>query len=514
MELETIIGLEVHLEIKTKTKLFCSCPNKSESLANENICPVCLGHPGVMPVLNLEALKKALILGLALNGKIAQTSYFERKNYFYPDLPKGYQISQFALPLVKGGFLETSFSGGDNIRKKIHPPKSSEGGAAKPLFNRVSLERIHLEEDAAKLLHGNNKDSFVDFNRSGIPLIELVTKPDLRSAKEAKVFLEMLRLVARYLDISEAEMQKGQMRCDANISLRPKGEKTFFAKTEIKNLNSFKAVEDALSYEEKRQRKLWEEGRPPQTLSTRGFDDKKRITVLQREKEESHDYRYFPEPDLPFLEIETLPFSLEELKESIEELPLAKKNRLMENYGFSTTEAEILIREPVKANFLEEVIVQFEPQNREGLVKTAINWLVNRLPGEIISPKEKFLFQRISEGEEKPINAKIFAEFVKLIFEGKISSTLAQKILEEMKKTGKNPLLIIKESKIEMIADEKQLEEIIKKIIEQNKKVVADFKKGKENALQFLVGLAMRETRGKADPQKVSKILKKFLQAL
>jgi len=493
MELETIIGLEVHLEIKTKTKLFCSCPNKSESLANENICPVCLGHPGVMPVLNLEALKKALILGLALNGKIAQTSYFERKNYFYPDLPKGYQISQFALPLVKGGFLEIEI---DDERK------------------RGQLERIHLEEDAAKLLHGNNKDSFVDFNRSGIPLIELVTKPDLRSAKEAKVFLEMLKLTVQYLDISEAEMQKGQMRCDANISLRPKGEKTFFAKTEIKNLNSFKAVEDALSYEEKRQRKLWEEGRPPQTLSTRGFDDKKRITVLQREKEESHDYRYFPEPDLPFLEIETLPFSLEELKESIEELPLAKKNRLMENYGFSTTEAEILIREPVKANFLEEVIVQFEPQNREGLVKTAINWLVNRLPGEIISPKEKFLFQRISEGEEKPINAKIFAEFVKLIFEGKISSTLAQKILEEMKKTGKNPLLIIKESKIEMIADEKQLEEIIKKIIEQNKKVVADFKKGKENALQFLVGLAMRETRGKADPQKVSKILKKFLQAL
>lgn len=522
--LQPIIGLEIHIELKTASKMFCRCKNSMDLNVKPNslICPVCTGMPGSLPAINQDAVEMVIKTGLALNCQVAKETKWDRKNYFYPDLPKGYQISQYDLPLTNNGFLEI------------------EG-------EKIGIRRVHLEEDTGKLVHPvGSASSLVDLNRAGVPLMELVTEPDITSARIGAEFAKELQLILRYLDVSDADMEKGQMRVEVNISLRAisnnrpggasnkvikysntseseqsEGERLMLyysntclgTKVEVKNLNSFRSVEKAIDYEIKRQSKLLDQGEKI-VQETRGWDEKAQKTVVQRTKEEAADYRYFPEPDLPFLEIETLPFSLEELKESIEELPLAKKNRLMENYGFSTTEAEILIREPVKANFLEEVIVQFEPQNREGLVKTAINWLVNRLPGEIISPKEKFLFQRISEGEEKPINAKIFAEFVKLIFEGKISSTLAQKILEEMKKTGKNPLLIIKESKIEMIADEKQLEEIIKKIIEQNKKVVADFKKGKENALQFLVGLAMRETRGKADPQKVSKILKKFLQAL
>jgi len=477
LKLETIIGLEVHIELKTKTKLFCSCPNSEEVQPNTNICPICLGHPGVLPVLNEEALKKTLFFGRNLNGKIPETASFDRKNYFYPDLPKGYQISQFFLPLVKGGFLEIeSASGGDNQRKKIN------------------LERIHLEEDAAKLLHGAKGESFVDFNRAGVPLVELVTRPELRSPGEAKVFLETLRLIAKYLDVSEAEMQKGQMRCDANISLRPVGEKIFFAKTEIKNLNSFKAVEDALSYEIKRQTELWEEGSPPQIGSTRGWDQKKKITLSQREKEESFDYRYFPEPDLPFLEIKNLPFWGDETL--VKELPLDRKDRFVKMYGFLPEEAKILTSDIHLADFTEEMMKELKkislPENEKKLTKLAANWLINRLWPNLI-------------------NSKNFVEFILLIFQNKISSTLGQQILEEMKKTGKGPNQIMKKNKLEVMADEGKIEKIVKEVIEKNPKVVADFKKGKENALQFLIGQVMKETKGKAEPKLVMEILKKIL---
>jgi len=474
MKLETIIGLEVHIELRTKTKLFCSCPVKSDVSANTNICPICLGHPGVLPVLNEEAIKKTLLLGLALNSEIGEISRFDRKNYFYPDLPKGYQISQFFLPLLKGGFLEIE---NDGKRKKI------------------DLERIHLEEDAAKLLHGEKGESFVDFNRAGIPLIELVTRPDLTSPEEAKVFLEILHLVVQYLNVSEAEMQKGEMRCDANISLRPKGEKNFSAKTEIKNLNSFKAVEDALNYEIKRQTLLHEEGRPPKTNSTRGFDEKKKITVLQREKEESHDYRYFPEPDLPIFEMKSLPFPLEEIKNSIKELPLAKKDRFIKTYDLLEEEAKILTSDLALADFIEKIISEIKTESEEDrrkFVKLATSWTINRLWPELVKPEN-------------------FAEFIILISQNKISSASGQKVLEEMKKTGKKPSDIIKENKLEIIGDVEEIKTIAGKIILENKKVVEDFKKGKENALQFLVGQVMKETKGRADPKLVQEILRNFL---
>jgi len=517
LKLETIIGLEVHIELKTKTKLFCSCPNCEEAMPNTNICPICLGHPGVLPVLNEEALKKILLLGKALGGKIPETASFDRKSYFYPDLPKGYQISQFFLPLVKGGFLEIEI---DNQRKKIN------------------LERIHLEEDAAKLLHSDQgrggeppsrrsgalacreSGSFVDFNRAGVPLAELVTRPELRSPGEAKVFLETLRLIARYLDISEAEMQKGQMRCDANVSLRPIGEKVFFAKTEIKNLNSFRAVEDALSYEIKRQTEFWEEGNPPQTNSTRGWDEKKKNTLIQREKEESFDYRYFPEPDLPFLEIKNLPFWGDEFL--VEELPLAKKDRFIKMYGFSSEEAKILTSNLKLADFTEKIISELKknsspldkfgtlplskfgtlPENEKKLMKLTANWLINRLwPA----------FAKASADRPQLVDPKNFVEFILLIFQNKISSTLGQQVLGEMVETGKGPNQIIEKNKLEVMADEGEIEKKVKEIIEKNPKVVADFKKGKENVLQFLIGLVMKETKGKAEPKLVREILKKIL---
>ncbi len=509
---ETIIGLEIHLELNTRSKLFCSCPAGGEiSRPNQHICPVCLGHPGVLPVLNKEAIKKALIVGLAANGELVGETSFDRKNYFYPDLPKGYQISQYNLPLVKGGYLEIDIKKGDGPRSGTVPE-----------VKKVCLERIHLEEDAAKLLYSEDKKwSLLDFNRAGVPLLEIVTKPEICSPEEAKIFLEELQLIARYLEVSEAEMEKGQMRCDANISLRPQGAKKYFPKTEIKNLNSFKAVEGALSYEKARQTELWKKGSPPKSQSTRGWDEEEKVTFAQRGKEETYDYRYFPEPDLPPLNLKELRgqgINPVLLKKDLPELPRARRIRFSKMYGFSPAEARILTDDKNLANFTEKAISELKgwlisletvegsekevwQKYKKRLVKLVGNWLINRLLHLIGQAK-------IGTAELK-ITPENFAEFIILVYENKVSSTLAQKVLEKMFTSGRDLDRIMREGKMSQIEDEGKLTDIIEEVIQANPEVVESIQKGKINAIQFLVGQVMKKSRGRAEPKIVRELLER-----
>ncbi|MDA2936299.1 Asp-tRNA(Asn)/Glu-tRNA(Gln) amidotransferase subunit GatB [Patescibacteria group bacterium AH-259-L05] len=497
--LEPIIGLEIHLELNTNSKLFCSCVNETDPLQpNSNICPICLGHPGVLPVINKSAVQKSLAIGLALEGEVSEESYFDRKNYFYPDLPKGYQISQYKLPLISGGLLEINTG---TKGKKIH------------------LERVHLEEDTAKLLHPEKgKGSLVDFNRSGVPLLEVVTKPVFRSPPEAKIFLQELQLLARYLDISNADMEHGQMRCDTNISLRPKGSKNMFSKTEIKNLNSFKSVEDSLIYEIQRQAQLWEKNRAPKTQTTRGWDEKRHVTYEQRWKEEEQDYRYFPEPDLPPISfaLKDAPIHIDEIRRLLPELPIAKRERFMREYGLSLANAKILSSNRSLADFVEKIMSEIKAwlisletvegteqeiwkKNKNKLVTLTANWLINRyLP---LTTSEK----------EFPISPENFAEFIILLYEKKVSSTVAQQILEKMVLTHADPDYVISHYQLQTVDDTKALKDFVKEVIDDNPDVVEKFKAGNINVIQFLVGQVMKKTKGQADPEIVRKLLEKKL---
>jgi len=495
MELQPVIGLEIHLQLKTKSKMFCDCQNKwLDQSPNVNICPICLGQPGVLPVINQEAIKMAIQLGLALNGEINHQSQFARKNYFYPDLPKGYQISQYELPLIKNAKLEV---GEKTIR----------------------IKRIHLEEDTAKLIHTPDyKWSLLDFNRAGIPLLEIVTEPDFTSPEEAKLFLRELQLIARYLNISWADMEKGQMRCDTNISLRPIGDTRFYAKTEIKNLNSFRAVEESLKYEIIRQSKLWQENNRQQHDATYGWDERRKITIAQRVKEGETDYRYFPEPDLPPLSLED--FDLLTLKKDLIELPQARRQRFVDFFGFSPTEARILTDDPYLAHFAEKTLSELKAwlisiekvegseqeiwqRHRTKFVKLVGNWIINRLIH--LMDRHKISSDKLT------ITPENFSEFIILIYEGKISSTLAQQLLEKMFLEGLDVDRAMKYGYLNQIDNQKELKKIIDKIIKHNPKVVADYKRGKTNAMAFLVGLIMKETKGRAKVDLVKKILESKL---
>jgi aspartyl-tRNA(Asn)/glutamyl-tRNA(Gln) amidotransferase subunit B len=479
MKLIPKIGLEIHIELKTKSKMFCSCKNDpDERHPNLNICPVCLGHPGTLPVINEEAVKKTIKTGLALNCQISNYSFFERKNYFYPDLPKGYQISQYSTPLCKNGFLEI------------------EG-------KKIRIRRIHLEEDTARLIHEKDS-SLVDFNRAGIPLMELVTEPDIESQIEARKFAEELQLILRYLDVSDADMEKGQMRVEANISLSEKKD-VLGTKVEIKNLNSFRAVEKALDYEIKRQTSILETGKKV-IQETRGWDPAREITFPQREKEEAHDYRYFPEPDLPSLEITQE--MIEKIRTEIPELPQQKRERLKREYGLNEKAIEIFVRYKDFGEYFEKVISEFEPNlpkdKLSKLVKLATNYLVTDLLGLLKGASVK--------GEDFLITPENFAQFIALIEEGKISSKIGKIVLEEMFRTGADPLHIIEERGLSLITDESKIGKIIKEVISKNQKAVADFKKGKDTALQFLIGQVMAKTKGKANPKVAKEILLKILK--
>jgi aspartyl-tRNA(Asn)/glutamyl-tRNA(Gln) amidotransferase subunit B len=485
--LKTTIGLEIHFEAKTRSKMFCSCPNEEwnalEEKPNTNICPICTGQPGTLPVINEEAINKILMTGLALNCEVAPESKFDRKNYFYPDLPKGYQISQYDLPLCKNGYLDII----------------SDSGETK----RIRINRVHMEEDTAKLYHSDGK-TLVDFNRAGVPLIELVTEPDINSAEEAKKFCQELQLILKHLDVSGANMQKGQMRCEVNISLSK--DENLGTKVEIKNLNSFKTLEKSIECEIKRQSELLSRGEKV-IQETRGWDDDKGITVSQREKESAHEYRYFPEPDLPPLTIGAEKINL--IKSHMPELPEDKRKRFEEEYCLE--DPEIFVRDPALGEYFEKAVSEAYcwaedkgcNRDKKEISRICANYLATDLQYLLKNEPEAVI--------EKKITPENFGEFICLIAEGKISSKLAKIILEEMYNTGKDPSHIIEDRGLVEIKDEGEIEKIVKEVIKENEKAVEDYKKGKENSFTFLVGQVMAKSKGKANPQKAGETLKKEL---
>jgi len=488
-EYKPVIGLEIHVELMTNSKMFCSCPNDpNEHHPNVNVCPICMGHPGTLPVINKEAVKKVIKTGLALNAQILEDPRFDRKNYFYPDLPKGYQISQYDKPLCKGGFLRIG-------EKKIR------------------INRIHLEEDTGRLIHQKGENcSLIDFNRAGIPLMELVTEPDINSPQEARRFAEEFHLLMHYLEISDADMEKGQMRVEVNISLaKEKGE--LGTKVEIKNLNSFRAVEKAIEYEIKRQRELLEKGKEI-VQETRGWDETREITLPQREKEFAHDYRYFPEPDLPPLHI--TPEMIQEIKAEIGELPQSRRKRFEREYHLDKKKIEFFVYNKELGEYFEKVMSELREWIKEKEGKREVKekeWgkLVILCANYIVTDLQGLLKRASVSGEDFLITPENFAEFISLIYEGKISSKIAKMVLEEMFAKGGDPSHIIAEKGLIQLSDSGAIEKIVKEVIKAQPKAVRDYKMGKQNALQFLVGQVMARTRGRANPQLVHKILREIL---
>ncbi|MBI2038399.1 MAG: Asp-tRNA(Asn)/Glu-tRNA(Gln) amidotransferase subunit GatB [Candidatus Nealsonbacteria bacterium] len=457
MKYQPAIGLEIHIELSTQSKMFCACKNDSEEKnPNTNICPVCTAQPGTLPVINEEALRKVIKTGLALNCQIPEFSKFDRKNYFYPDLPKGYQISQYDKPLCLGGFLNVD---GQKIR----------------------ITRVHLEEDTGSLIHKDDY-SLVDFNRAGVPLMELVTEPDITSAIQAKKFAEELHLIMHYLNVSDADMEKGEMRVEVNISLSK--DSKLGTKVEIKNLNSFRSVERAVDYEIKRQSDLLEKGEKI-IQETRGWLDDKGLTFSQREKEEAHDYRYFPEPDLPPLH-HSKEF-INGIKAEIPELPAHRRERFKREYELDEKSVEIFVYNKSLGEYFEKVAKELPPN----LVKSASDFLIN------------------TEVKNYNIPPKNFSQLIILIKDKKISNATAKEILPEL--VGSNPLDLIKKRGLEQVSDEKEIEKIAIEVISKNQKAVEDYKNGKTNVLQFLAGQIMAKTQGKANPQIVNTILKDLL---
>ncbi len=475
MEYEAVIGLEVHVQLLTNTKIFCSCSTKFGDPPNTNVCPVCLGMPGVLPVLNKKVVDYAIRLAIATNCRINRKSIFARKNYFYPDLPKGYQISQYELPIAEDGYVEFDL---DGERR------------------RVGLIRIHMEEDAGKLIHGEGGDrnSYVDFNRAGVPLLEIVSKPDIRSPKEAAEYARALRQIVRYLGISDGNMEEGSMRVDANISIRPKGSKELGTKTEIKNMNSFHNIEKALQYEYERQIMVLESGGQV-VQETRLWDASTGKTFSMRSKEEAHDYRYFPEPDLVALEIDDN--WIEEESKKLPELPLARADRFVKEYGLPEYDARVLTNEKSIADYFEAVV------EIHGKAKVVSNWIM----GEFMYHLNE---EKIDIWESK-VSPKMLAEMLKLIDDGTISGKIAKTVFQEMYETGKSAAKIVEEKGLVQIKDESFIEEIVNRVIEANPDVVEKYRSGKKGVIGFFVGQVMKETRGKANPELVNKILREKL---
>jgi aspartyl-tRNA(Asn)/glutamyl-tRNA(Gln) amidotransferase subunit B len=480
------------VELKTKIKMFCDCLNDPlEKNPNINICPICTGQPGVLPVINEQAIEYVIKAGLALNCQIAEKTWFERKNYFYPDLPKGYQISQYEAPLCKDGYLEIKPSTGSGQTRKIR------------------IQRIHLEEDAGKLVHGTsvpvNKAktekenySLIDFNRAGVPMIELVTQPDIHSAEEARKFAQELQLIFRYLGISDADMEKGVMRVEPNISL------DMGTKVEIKNLNSFKAVERAIDYEIKRQKEILESGEEV-VHETRGWNETKQKTFSQRIKETSDDYRYFPEPDLPPLDINKS--KIEKIKSETPELPQARRERFKKEYKIPDLTIDVLTTFKHLGDFFEVSVSELKAWLETAKIKTDIDKLIKLSANYIITEFPKF----ISTAGEIRITPENFAELIYLTFIGEISSSGAQEVLKEMFRTKADPSQIIETRQLRQVSDEADLGKIVEKVIKNNPRTIEDYKKGKESALQFLIGQVMRESKGQANPKIVGEMLKKKL---
>ncbi|HLH73094.1 MAG TPA: Asp-tRNA(Asn)/Glu-tRNA(Gln) amidotransferase subunit GatB [Chloroflexota bacterium] len=472
---EVVIGLEVHAELLTQSKMFCGCANQPNATPNSNVCPVCLGLPGALPVINQRAVELTALTGLALNCSISEFTRFDRKNYFYPDLMKGYQISQYQHPIAHDGWIEIEYDG---------------------RIQRIGIRRVHLEEDTAKLFHRVDPTtgrpySLVDVNRGGVPLIEIVSEPDIHSAEQARLYLQALRTIVQYLGVSTGNMEEGSFRCDANVSVRPVGSTELGTKVEVKNMNSFRAVFRALEYEAERQIKAIANGEPL-TQETRGWDESRGITVGQRSKESAHDYRYFPEPDLPPLSL--APSWVASIRQQMPELPAARRQRFETQYGLSPYDAEVLTTTRATADYYEATVKLFDRP------KQVANWLT----GELFRLLNA---SNLEIGQSKVSPAGV-ADLLQLIEKGVISGRAAKDVFEEMFRTGESANRIIEAKGLTQISDAAALDRLVDEAIAANPKSVADYKSGKAQAIGFLVGQVMKASRGKANPGVVNDLLR------
>lgn len=465
---EAVIGLEIHCELKTKSKIFCHCENSFGKEPNSTVCPVCMGLPGALPVLNSKVIELALKAGLSLNCKINKQSHHDRKNYFYPDLPKSYQISQDKIPLCFGGYIE--------LKDK-----------------KIRIARIHIEEDAGKLIHNRDNTTYVDFNRCGVPLIEIVTEPDISSSDEAIGFLKRLKSILEYSDVSDCKMQEGSLRADINISLRPSGSKIFGTRCEIKNLNSFSAISSAIEYEIKRQSQILNSGNKviQQTLR---WDENSKKTIPMRTKENSCDYRYFPEPDL--LAIEVGDDLIENIKKTIPEFSDSRKSRYINDLNLSLKDAEILISDRSLSDFFDECVKSAD-------AKLVSNWLL----GDV----SKILNEKALSHNDIPFSTEHFLELLSLIEDGTISTSSAKRVLAKMFDTTDTPERIVFDLGLMQLSDEVKIRKIVDTVLKNNPETVCDFHSGKDHAFGFLVGQAMKESGGRANPKILNEILKEVL---
>ncbi len=484
---EIVIGLEVHSQLLTASKMFCRCPaNYANAAPNTHCCPICMGFPGMMPVINRQAVEYTIMTALALNCEIPDFSKFDRKNYFYPDLPKGYQISQYDIPLSRNGYLTFTLNGQEK---------------------RVGITRVHLEEDTGRLLHvneGGDSYTLVDLNRSGVPLMEIVSEPDMRSPEEARLYMEKLRSILVYLGVSSGKMEEAALRCDANISVRPRGQTAFGVKTEIKNMNSFRAVERALTYEAARQIEELRAGRRI-VQATRGWVDERGVTVLQRVKENSDDYRYFPEPDLPPLVVSRA--WVEEIRGRMPELPDAKCARFVADYGLSTYDAEQLTSERPLADYFENTLKIGQPYADNAAMQARAKAVANWTLGDL----RALLNADARDITASPITPQGLADLLTLIDRGSISGKQAKDALGKAYTSSEQPAEIVKREGVSQISDTSELESIVTEVIAENPKPVEDYRAGKTSALQFLVGQVMKRTKGRAKPDAVMPIIERQL---
>ncbi len=479
-EWEVVIGLEVHAELLTKSKLFCGCSTEFGQEPNTQVCPICMGLPGTLPVLNKRAVEYTIKAGLALNCAIAEYSKFDRKNYFYPDLPKAYQISQYDLPVCEDGYITVATQDGEH---------------------RIGISRIHLEEEAGKSVHSGDNilgsdHSLIDYNRCGIPLIEIVSEPDIRSPEQARLYLDQLKAVLQYTGVSDCKMEEGSLRCDANVSVRPKGSEEFGVKSEIKNLNSFRAVQKALEYEVKRQIAQLEAGEPL-VQDTRHWDEARGVTVQMRTKEGAADYRYFPEPDLMPVVIDRS--WVDEIGRDIPELPDARKARFVQSYGLPEHDAWLLTESRALADFFEACVTQYKDP------KPVSNWIMGEML-RMVNTSE------LDTEADLAITPEHIVELLRLIDAGTISGKIGKDVFAEMFTSGKMPSVIVEEKGLKQISDEGELENIVREVIAANPQSVADYQAGKKQAVGFLVGQVMKATKGQANPQKANQLLIKNLE--
>ncbi len=471
MEFEVVIGLEVHVELQTESKLFCSCPNRFISEPNFNTCPVCLGFPGALPQLNNEAVRQAITASLALNCEISYFSYFDRKNYFYPDMPKGYQLSQYFEPIGSSGYL--------NIEDDNGRPK------------KVRIGRVHMEEDAGKLVHAVGGDaSMVDYNRAGVPLVEIVTEPDLRSPGESRRYLEQLKKILQYARVSDCKMEEGSLRCDANISLRPVGNQTYGSKTELKNMNSFKAVEKSLEHEIKRQRDILNRGEEVLSQTLRWEEDKQE-TIVMRGKLEAHDYRCFTDPELAPLELTVE--QVEKARSALPEMAEVRTARFINDYGLPEYDAGVLTSSRCLADYFEACLDSYNNP------KVVSNWIMGEFSAQLNNVG--------LEADQCSFRPGELAELLQMIDEGMISGKIAKEVLEKAFQSGKTPRTVVEEEGLLQISDHSELEAIVEKVVNENPDSVEKYRSGTTKVIGFLVGRAMKETGGKANPRLVNELL-------